>query len=620
MFAPLLAKPLPKAEKPTVVRATAAPGLAHMASALAASGRPLDPASLARFESSFASDFSEVRVHSDERAAASAHALAARAYTVGNHIVFGRGEYAPQTSEGRFTLAHELAHVVQQGRDSSAAAGTPVLETGADRAAERVGRGEQAEVEGSGRLGVARRARARAAEGPPFDWPALKARIAGDHPVSEIAATINGLATSDPGLRDKAIAEIIAERNVQNKKAGPETDSTGDKEEKSGTPEYFIRRSEEVLHALFAASALSATHEDLKTGAKSAATRQEIKTAMDPQFEAAEEGAKGEFQDQIDGETDTYADEIRIRLLAVIEEEWKDKAAGRTEKEHADPTQVYDLPTIEAIARVSQRETDKLFGRFYGTRPAIKAGTKDAPGNLVDRWQASQAEVEETGAKDYALGWLSYFLESDDGIDTINEKHRARPRFDGTFPDNSEARKQRKVAEELIKDPAVVEKLTLIGRLWPAMSTPDAITIQLFKPTPADPEPAAAEQSARWTFFIVLVHEYCHTLAHPDYLSYVENEPSTEARNTLTEGVTSLLTETVWSNIVPRLADKTLHQEIEGSAFSDNPHSIDQASVGRYPSYEEALKLVELVGIRNLYAAYFMGEVNKIAGVKRPRK
>jgi hypothetical protein len=59
-------------------------------------------------------DFGNVRVHTDSRAAESARALDARAYTLGHHIVFGAGSYAPRTSEGRGLLAHELTHVLQQ--------------------------------------------------------------------------------------------------------------------------------------------------------------------------------------------------------------------------------------------------------------------------------------------------------------------------------------------------------------------------------------------------------------------------------------------------------------------------------------------------------------------------
>lgn len=82
---------------------------------LRAPGRPLDTATRTDMEARFGQDFSHVRVHSDAQAAASAEAVAARAYTVANHIAFAEGAYAPTSAPGRRLLAHELAHVVQQG-------------------------------------------------------------------------------------------------------------------------------------------------------------------------------------------------------------------------------------------------------------------------------------------------------------------------------------------------------------------------------------------------------------------------------------------------------------------------------------------------------------------------
>ena len=81
---------------------------------LRATGQPLDGAIRAYFEPRFSHDFSRVRVHTDTKAADSASALGAAAYTVGNNIVFGPGRYAPTSSAGRHLLAHELAHTVQQ--------------------------------------------------------------------------------------------------------------------------------------------------------------------------------------------------------------------------------------------------------------------------------------------------------------------------------------------------------------------------------------------------------------------------------------------------------------------------------------------------------------------------
>ena len=78
------------------------------------SGQPLDLTTRTFFEPRFGHDFSHVRVHADNKAGRSAHAVDAHAYTVGHNIVFGAGRFSPGTHEGRRLMAHELAHVVQQ--------------------------------------------------------------------------------------------------------------------------------------------------------------------------------------------------------------------------------------------------------------------------------------------------------------------------------------------------------------------------------------------------------------------------------------------------------------------------------------------------------------------------
>ena len=78
-------------------------------------GEPLRPANRNFFEQRFGHDFSNVRIHSDDRAAQSAKGINAQAYTTGQHIVFGAGHYSPDTHAGQKLLAHELTHVIQQG-------------------------------------------------------------------------------------------------------------------------------------------------------------------------------------------------------------------------------------------------------------------------------------------------------------------------------------------------------------------------------------------------------------------------------------------------------------------------------------------------------------------------
>ena len=83
-------------------------------------GQALAPSQRHRMEAGFGRDFSGVRVHADARAAASASALGARAYTVGQHVVFAAEALATGMPDER-VLAHELAHTLQQrGGDASA--------------------------------------------------------------------------------------------------------------------------------------------------------------------------------------------------------------------------------------------------------------------------------------------------------------------------------------------------------------------------------------------------------------------------------------------------------------------------------------------------------------------
>ena len=109
----------------------AAPPIVH--EVLASPGQPLDPATRAFMEPRFGHDFSTVRVHADARSSESARAMQARAYTHGQEVVFGAGQFAPETNPGKNLLAHELTHVVQQSDQS------PVLQRKPDEKAQGVG-------------------------------------------------------------------------------------------------------------------------------------------------------------------------------------------------------------------------------------------------------------------------------------------------------------------------------------------------------------------------------------------------------------------------------------------------------------------------------------------------
>ncbi|UZI27782.1 eCIS core domain-containing protein [Streptomyces sp. VB1] len=97
----------PQAEQPAVQRST-------VHDVLRGPGKPLDGATRSDMEARLGADFSDVRIHDDRAAQASAAEVGARAYTSGSHVVIGDG------GADKHTLAHELTHVIQQRQGSVA--------------------------------------------------------------------------------------------------------------------------------------------------------------------------------------------------------------------------------------------------------------------------------------------------------------------------------------------------------------------------------------------------------------------------------------------------------------------------------------------------------------------
>lgn len=88
-------------------------------------GQPLPKKERDFFEDRFGHDFSKVRVHSGYLAEGMAREIGARAFTIGNHLFFGPGQYSPPTELGRRILAHELTHAIQQSKLIS---GVPLIQ------------------------------------------------------------------------------------------------------------------------------------------------------------------------------------------------------------------------------------------------------------------------------------------------------------------------------------------------------------------------------------------------------------------------------------------------------------------------------------------------------------
>lgn len=114
--APALARSVVRVQRAAAAAPAGAGGdTAARIRARLAGGRPL-PQPLRRYmEPRFGADFGAVRIHTDGEAALLNRRLAARAFTTGEHVFFGEGQFQPDTEAGRELVAHELAHTVQQG-------------------------------------------------------------------------------------------------------------------------------------------------------------------------------------------------------------------------------------------------------------------------------------------------------------------------------------------------------------------------------------------------------------------------------------------------------------------------------------------------------------------------
>jgi hypothetical protein len=129
---------------------------AESQSASSGLGRPLDLSTRAALEPRFGRDLGNVRIHTDDVAAQSAAKTKARAFTVGNDISFGQGQYSPSTPGGQQLLAHELTHVVQQqnyGNTVPATHSPGHVEMEAESAERAAGNGNAISVKAASRPG-----------------------------------------------------------------------------------------------------------------------------------------------------------------------------------------------------------------------------------------------------------------------------------------------------------------------------------------------------------------------------------------------------------------------------------------------------------------------------------
>ena len=467
-----------------------------------------------------------------------------------------------------------------------------------------------------------------------YDWTFLKARIEGDYSVEDIQQTIAGFKGD---VLDQALTDITKERIRLQQELTALADKHRKEKSEAKKQEILHKYTEidesvvkvdAVLHHVFRDIVLTESKADLvaATTIPTAAEKKAIKDALKPEVTKTKKDKSQKFVLKLPGEEKDYEEKMREGIPDMIQEYYDSYVVGHGKKEHDDPTKVHALKRFEEIGEVSIEETDKLFGSYKKEEmkdfklkadQMNKRGRVVRRGNIHDQFVDTETDLRRGGARrrrEVARDLMFYFFQNNRWVAALNRDHHASPEFDDkNRPQNDEAKILAKLAREFTRKREDIKRLTEIERGWDASADSGTgdIFVQIFKKSTPD-----EDRDWLWEMFQTLIHEYIHLLSHEKYNDYAESfGDQSNQYDTLIEGVDSLLTEIVWSNVEPRVNDKELREKIEGPIYAKLPPiKVGHPSRLRARSYTQAVRLVNIVGIRNIYVAYFLGEVDKIGG------
>ncbi len=308
-------------------------------------------------------------------------------------------------------------------------------------------------------------------------------------------------------------------------------------------------------------------------------------------------GEVGEFKPSIGGLS--YHDRLRTAMNAATDEAKAKLVTGKDDK-HGDPKNLYDWKTLEDVAVLSKRETDKVFGG-YASKPALKSGV-----NLKDQWEEQTAKEAKMGDPEklaVAKELSEYFLQTRQQVLDVRREHHAGNRA-----------KEKGIEETVATEHSAArrDEMVAIERNWPGEASPAKGEVRMQRLKGATTK---EQRNDQWRFFQTFIHEYLHLETHPRYFAYAESL-SGDKDNALAEGMTDVFTRTVWSNVV---FDKTMRQQIEGPLFDEkDPFDAAKPSALKgYKSLTRAEEAMSIAGFHNVAAAYFLGRTDLIGDIKK---
>ena len=616
----------------------AAPRVQAGIGSLHGGGKPLEAATRSFMEPRFGFDFSNVRIHADGRSADMARKFNARAMAIGPDVVFGRGEYRPMSSEGKRLLAHELTHVIQQGGAVEWGPGAAVAKPVARVPASVIPRLRDI--------------------GDSYSEADLQAYLAGLTARGAIEDYLNSdnkartiVAAWRHGGSPYALTTLHKVLLIKEMQSGATFD-----DDEWGILEILERSDNAELSAIFSAISASGLNSDfhgsewdelknfysrrfsggmadvlagtivpigspfpmgldlsLTEGlrAPSAADKARVAEAISTEVKTIG-GAPPVFDRIIGSHPDPWEVRIENLLNSVISSMHASMVVARPPRIAANMLPDADINRVAGLAQV---ETNKVYGEYYGSRPAFAVGT-----NIFDAFVQRDTTI---GASATNADWAANFrvlklLNGDEEIAKINKEHGAihTRASEWALVAGVTGFPVGVVLTEAVNNAAPPHvttgvvglrraELLDIHRNWSAFAGSGRIFLDRMK--------AATDEKNRdrmYRLFGTVIHEYVHTLEHPAHKAYRGTLDARQGGFVLREGMTEYLAKRVWDRVT---FDSTMRASIEG-AFQDpiNPDSHSRQLPPRYPEWENGERVAKIVGIRKVLAAFFLGRVELI--------
>lgn len=312
-----------------------------------------------------------------------------------------------------------------------------------------------------------------------------------------------------------------------------------------------------------------------------AAAKEAVKTSQS----AGAGGALPTFVDPAGYET-----KLQALIVKLVESQFDRMAKGKASKRGA--SDLFDWAHIDSVAAKSKAATDGVFGQ-YAIGPPLQHGV-----GLHDAWDTKVKVLKDPAVAAGAADWrVDKLLTGDANVKKLDKEHGA-----------IQTRAPEMAIVDKVRAAVVAAKkadLLEIHKAWPAFASDGNVNLQRFK---ADND--VANRGEMWHLFQTVVHEYLHTLEHSRHRAYRGTLDQQSGDFTLREGVVEYFTHTVLEGVT---YDDTLRTLVEGP-FHDASVKHPIPNYRGYGERANAEKLAGVVGARNVMAAFFLGDVDKIKG------